>query len=116
MLPGDVGRNIVVAAGHIAAAAHHRRHPREFGIDRRRPGDERILVDPTHHPQPRIGGPHLRDIHPGAQIGSYPFFREGRVGANFVVRSTDPDLLASCVDTLCEALGEEGHDFTPGGI
>ena len=61
----------------------------------------------------------LREVekaHPGAQIGSYPFFREGRVGANFVVRSTDPDLLASCVDTLCEALGEEGHDFTPGGI
>ena len=27
--------------------------------------------------------------HEGCQIGSYPFFREGRVGANFVVRSTD---------------------------
>ena len=61
----------------------------------------------------------LREVeqaHRGAQIGSYPFFREGRVGANFVVRSTDADLLRSCVDTLCEALGEEGHDFTPGGI
>ena len=54
--------------------------------------------------------------HEGCQIGSYPFFRDGRVGANFVVRSTDPALLRSCVDTLCEALGDAGRDFTPGGI
>ena len=25
----------------------------------------------------------------GVPIGSYPFFREGRVGANFVIRSTE---------------------------
>ena len=61
----------------------------------------------------------LREVeqaHPACQIGSYPFFREGRNGANFVVRSTDPDALKSCVDTLCEGLGEAGWDFTPGGI
>ncbi|ALE17460.1 Molybdopterin binding motif, CinA N-terminal domain [Altererythrobacter epoxidivorans] len=61
----------------------------------------------------------LREVekaHENCQIGSYPFFREGRVGANFVIRSTDRDALNSCVDTLCEALGEEGLDFTPGGI
>lgn len=61
----------------------------------------------------------LREVekaHPGAQIGSYPFFREGRVGANFVIRSTDPEELSSCADTLSEALSEAGHDFTPGGI
>jgi molybdenum cofactor synthesis domain-containing protein len=61
----------------------------------------------------------LREVekaHPECSIGSYPFFREGRVGANFVIRSTDADDLASCADTLCEALGEAGHDFTPGGI
>lgn len=61
----------------------------------------------------------LREVekaHENCQIGSYPFFREGRVGANFVVRSTDTDDLKSCVDTLCEALGEHGFDFTPGGI
>jgi hypothetical protein len=33
-----------------------------------------------------------------------------------VIRSTDRDELDSCVDTLCEALGEAGLDFTPGGI
>ncbi len=61
----------------------------------------------------------LREVeqaHENCQIGSYPFFREGRVGANFVIRSTDAELLKSCTDTLCEALGEEGLDFTPGGI
>ena len=61
----------------------------------------------------------LREVekaHPKCQIGSYPFFREGRTGANFVIRSTDRDELDSCVDTLCEALGEAGLDFTPGGI
>lgn len=54
--------------------------------------------------------------HNNVQIGSYPFFREGKVGANFVVRSTNQDDLDSAVHTLCEALGEEGLDFTPGGI
>ena len=61
----------------------------------------------------------LQDVeqaHEGCQIGSYPFFREGRSGANFVIRSTDADALKSCVDTLCEGLGELGWDFTPGGI
>ena len=61
----------------------------------------------------------LREVeqaHENCQIGSYPFFRNGRVGANFVIRSTEAELVKSCVDTLCEALGEEGLDFTPGGI
>jgi hypothetical protein len=61
----------------------------------------------------------LREVeqaHPGCQIGSYPFFREGKTGANFVVRSTDPALLRACIDALSAALAEAGHDFTPGGI
>lgn len=58
----------------------------------------------------------IERTHTGSQIGSYPFFREGKVGANFVVRSTDADTLKSCIDSLCEGLGEMGYDFTPGGI
>ena len=58
----------------------------------------------------------LEKAHEDCQIGSYPFFREGRVGANFVIRSTSRDVLNSAVDTLSEALAEEGYDFTPGGI
>lgn len=61
----------------------------------------------------------LREVeqaHDNCQIGSYPFFREGKVGSNFVIRSTDKEALQSCFDTLCEGLGENGWDFTPGGI
>ncbi|WP_379552369.1 competence/damage-inducible protein A [Qipengyuania sp. DGS5-3] len=54
--------------------------------------------------------------HETCQIGSYPFFRDGKIGANFVIRSTDEDDLKSCVDTLCDGLGTAGLDFTPGGI
>jgi molybdenum cofactor synthesis domain-containing protein len=61
----------------------------------------------------------LREVekaHANCSIGSYPFFKGGKVGANFVIRSTDAADLASCADTLSEALGEAGFDFTPGGI
>ena len=56
------------------------------------------------------------EAHENCQIGSYPFFREGKVGANFVIRSTDKETLQSCVDTLCDGLATNGFDFTPGGI
>ena len=54
--------------------------------------------------------------HEGCQIGSYPFFRDGRVGANFVVRSTDRSALDICVAALIAGLGAIGHATTPGGI
>lgn len=46
--------------------------------------------------------------HPGVAIGSYPFFREGRVGANFVVRSADPALAERCRDALVNTLETNG--------
>ncbi|RKF20636.1 competence/damage-inducible protein A [Altericroceibacterium spongiae] len=61
----------------------------------------------------------LREIeaaHGKCQIGSYPFFQEGKGGANFVIRSTDTEELQSAVDTLCDGLATAGYDFTPGGI
>jgi len=54
--------------------------------------------------------------HEGCQIGSYPFFRDGRVGANFVVRSTERSALDTCVAALIARLGAIGHATTPGGI
>jgi molybdopterin-biosynthesis enzyme MoeA-like protein len=54
--------------------------------------------------------------HDGCQIGSYPFFREGRVGANFVVRSTDQALLDACVESLVAALQATGRETFPRGI
>lgn len=54
--------------------------------------------------------------HPGCQIGSYPFFKDGRVGANFVVRSTDPHALDTCIKALIESLIEGGRDAIDGAI
>ena len=54
--------------------------------------------------------------HEGCQIGSYPFFREGRVGANFVVRSVDRNALTACVDALAEHLNAQGRETVAGGI
>ncbi|MBX7527646.1 competence/damage-inducible protein A [Qipengyuania vesicularis] len=61
----------------------------------------------------------LRDVekaHENCQIGSYPFFREGRVGSNFVIRSTDRGDLDTCMKALCDGLAEAGFEFTHGGI
>lgn len=55
-------------------------------------------------------------VHEGCQIGSYPFFREGRVGANFVVRSTDAAMLDTCVEALVAGLRALGREAVPGGI
>ena len=54
--------------------------------------------------------------HAGCQIGSYPFFREGRVGANFVIRSTEQERLDQCAQALAAALGEAGYQAVAGGI
>ncbi|HKT77232.1 MAG TPA: molybdopterin-binding protein [Sphingobium sp.] len=54
--------------------------------------------------------------HEGCQIGSYPFFREGKTGANFVVRSTDAAALDRCVADLSVALEQGGWPVVIGGI
>jgi molybdenum cofactor synthesis domain-containing protein len=53
--------------------------------------------------------------HPGTQIGSYPFFKDGRVGANFVVRSTEQAMLDTCIRSLSDALAASGKAIVPGG-
>jgi molybdenum cofactor synthesis domain-containing protein len=52
----------------------------------------------------------------GVAIGSYPFFRDGRVGANFVVRSPDEALVDACLDDLTRELEATGREVTRGGI
>jgi molybdopterin-biosynthesis enzyme MoeA-like protein len=54
--------------------------------------------------------------HPGSQIGSYPFFRDGRVGANFVVRSTDPTVIDACIDAISAGLSGLGYEPVADGI
>ncbi|MFL6723169.1 MAG: competence/damage-inducible protein A [Sphingomicrobium sp.] len=52
----------------------------------------------------------------GISIGSYPFFKEGRVGSNFVVRSDDADRAREVADNLAEKLAEIGYPPVTGGI
>ena len=58
----------------------------------------------------------VEKAHGDCQIGSYPFFREGRTGANFVVRSTDQAALDACIALLSQSLDQGGWAVTPGGI
>jgi molybdopterin-biosynthesis enzyme MoeA-like protein len=52
----------------------------------------------------------------GCQIGSYPFFRDGRVGSNFVIRATEQDSLDACAAALSDALTAQGRQVVAGGI
>ncbi len=54
--------------------------------------------------------------HEGVSIGSYPFFKDGRVGANFVVRSEDVALAENCAAKLAEGLAAVGYETFSGGI
>jgi molybdopterin-biosynthesis enzyme MoeA-like protein len=54
--------------------------------------------------------------HPACQIGSYPFFRDGRVGSNFVIRSTDAEALGACAAALGAGLDAAGFAWEPGGV
>lgn len=54
--------------------------------------------------------------HEGVAIGSYPFFREGKTGANFVVRSTDQQVVDACIADLTARLEAEGRAVVPDGI
>jgi len=53
--------------------------------------------------------------HEGSQIGSYPFFRDGQVGADFVIRSTDEKVLDACVEDLVGRLEALGRQVVRGG-
>ena len=52
----------------------------------------------------------------GIAIGSYPFFRDGRTGANFVVRGVDPATVDATVADLTDALEAAGYGVVADGI
>jgi molybdenum cofactor synthesis domain-containing protein len=60
---------------------------------------ETVRVD---RPEGVIAGPlgAIAAAHPTVSIGSYPFSADGRLGANLVARSDDPDALAAAVRDL----------------
>jgi molybdenum cofactor synthesis domain-containing protein len=56
------------------------------------------------------------DAHPGATIGSYPFFKDGRYGSNFVIRSEDAELARLTGNDLAERLRDAGYEPIEGGL
>ncbi|MCY7270618.1 MAG: competence/damage-inducible protein A [Sphingomonas bacterium] len=52
----------------------------------------------------------------GVSIGSYPFFKQGKVGGNFVVRSEDEALARRVSEGLGRDLEAAGYTVTVGGI
>ena len=56
------------------------------------------------------------EAHPGVAIGSYPFFKDGRYGANFVIRSEDGDLARTTGEELSHKLRDAGYEPVEGGI
>ena len=58
----------------------------------------------------------VEKAHDGVQIGSYPFWREGRTGANFVMRSVDRAGLDAAAAALAAALEAKGIDPVDGEL
>lgn len=56
------------------------------------------------------------EANPGVAIGSYPFFKEGGHGANFVIRSEDRGLAERTGSELAERLRAAGYEPVEGGI
>ncbi len=56
------------------------------------------------------------EAHAGVAIGSYPFFKDGKYGANFVVRSDDGELVDRTAKALEQRLADAGIEPFPGGI
>ena len=56
------------------------------------------------------------EAHPGVAIGSYPFFKNGRYGSNFVIRSEDAELARTTGEDLSARLREAGFEPVEGGI
>ena len=61
----------------------------------------------------------LRDTeaaHEGISIGSYPFTKDGRFGANFVVRSEDEAVVQQAIGELSDGLIKAGYEPALGGL
>lgn len=56
------------------------------------------------------------EAHPGVTIGSYPFFRDGSYGANFVIRSVDGELAQTTGEDLSGRLRSAGYEPVDGGL
>jgi molybdenum cofactor synthesis domain-containing protein len=56
----------------------------------------------------------IQKKHPSVEIGSYPFYRDGRYGAALVARGTDRALLGKVAEEIAAAITALGGESTPG--
>ena len=63
-------------------------------------------------PEGDLAGPlkNLQDEFPTVEMGSYPFFRSGRLGSSLVLRSADPAQLEAAADGLRAMIRELGAE------
>jgi len=52
----------------------------------------------------------VQDAHPDLDIGSYPYFRDGRFGTSLVVRGTDPEAIDSAAAAIRAAIRDLGAE------
>ncbi|MCG8493563.1 MAG: hypothetical protein MI743_18235, partial [Sneathiellales bacterium] len=58
----------------------------------------------------KLGG--LQKRYPDVSMGSYPYYRQGEVGTNLVLRSIDKGELDQAIEDLLEILKEFGCSIT----
>ncbi|MCB1549738.1 MAG: competence/damage-inducible protein A [Hyphomicrobiaceae bacterium] len=68
-----------------------------------------VVID-LYRPEGEIAAPleSHQQAYPDVPMGSYPFFREGRLGTQLVLRSTDEARLAEAADGLKAVLRDKG--------
>jgi len=66
----------------------------------------------SHVPEGRAGGPlaELQARYPDTEIGSYPFYIEGRPGAQIVIRAEDPAIADAAAEDVVAMLRELGGE------
>ncbi len=52
----------------------------------------------------------IQDSHPGVAVGSYPYFRDNKLGTSIVARGTEKAALASVIAQVAEAMRKLGAD------
>lgn len=50
----------------------------------------------------------VEKTHTGVQVGSYPFWKDGQTGANFVIRSTDAHVMNAAAEAILAGIAELG--------
>lgn len=107
LAPGFRIRNVFVLAGipKIAEAMF-------FALEDQLEGSAQILSKSldAYAPEGDIALPleAIANARPAVEIGSYPFSRDGRFGANLVVRGTDPGEVTAAIEEIARVIGGMG--------